>query len=273
MNRFYGLITVVLVLASCSEPVQEESATENSPRPEDKRVRENTLLSDRDTITGINLLYFSQDMLYAIRAEEDYAPYIDTLASLNEAYMVEQLNTEPKKKAFWLNVYNGLVQYQLEEDSATYRNDMKSFFRSKRLTLCARLLSLDDIEHGILRGKGLEGELEAFASSIMLDTLDARVHFTLNCGGGSCPPIAFYKPGHIDNQLEEACDVYLKAESHYDEATNTVYTSAILDWYSEDFGGPEGVLALLEEKGIFPAGSKPKLAFKEFDWGLKSRKF
>ncbi|MBA2304124.1 MAG: DUF547 domain-containing protein [Acidobacteria bacterium] len=53
-----------------------------------------------------------------------------------------------------------------------------------------RVVSLDDIEHRILRP----------------EFKDARVHFAISCASTSCPPLAAepYRAGTLDAQLDAA---------------------------------------------------------------------
>jgi hypothetical protein len=104
---------------------------------------------------------------------------------------------------------------------------------------------LDDIEHGILRRSKVKWSFgyfnklfpSAFEKKHRVDTLDYRIHFSLNCGAISCPPIAFYKPEQLDKQLEVATKVYLSGEAAYNEADNTVALPALMGWFRGDFGG------------------------------------
>lgn len=38
----------------------------------------------------------------------------------------------------------------------------------------------------------------------MLQVVDPRIHFTLNCGAESCPPIGVYDADKLENQLARA---------------------------------------------------------------------
>lgn len=67
--------------------------------------------------------------------------------------------------------------------------------------------------------------------------MDYRTHFALNCGAKSCPPIAFYKPEELNEQLDMAMKVYLQNETTYNQAKNIVELPAIMGWFRRDFGG------------------------------------
>ena len=42
--------------------------------------------------------------------------------------------------------------------------------------------------------------------------LDPRIHFTLNCGATSCPPIRVYSAPNLDSQLNRAAASFLCAD-------------------------------------------------------------
>ena len=42
--------------------------------------------------------------------------------------------------------------------------------------------------------------------------LDPRIHFGLNCGAKSCPPIRVYSPTNLDSQLNRAAASFLCAD-------------------------------------------------------------
>ena len=71
------------------------------------------------------------------------------------------------------------------------------------------ILSLDDIEHGILRRyrqKYSLGYLPQFwvnntIKKLAVHEMDNRIHCALSCGAVSCPAIAFYDAENIDAQL------------------------------------------------------------------------
>ena len=46
---------------------------------------------------------------------------------------------------------------------------------------------------------------------LVLD-LDPRIHFALNCGAKSCPPIRVYSPPNLDSQLNRAAASFLCAD-------------------------------------------------------------
>ena len=103
--------------------------------------------------------------------------------------------------------------------------------------------SLDEIEHGLLRGNrrppyGLrrllrdgDPKLEAAPSRP-----DPRIHFALNCGARSCPPVRTYTAEGVDRELEAATLSYMEAESELDREAGVLTLPGVVKLYRSDFG-------------------------------------
>ena len=102
---------------------------------------------------------------------------------------------------------------------------------------------------------------------------DPRIHFALNCGAASCPPIAAYTADGLDDELDLATASYLESEGEYDPATDTVTVPRMLLWFRGDFGGKRGIFELLREFDCIPADATPSLAYDEYDWRLDRGNF
>jgi hypothetical protein len=228
-----------------------------------------------------DFIYFSQDFLYAVKTESDPQKYIDTLANLNLNQLTTDLNSREKKLAFWLNIYNALAQYYLQNKIEIYKKSKNQFFSQNYIIFGGRKISLDLIENGVLRhskfkyGLGYIGKLfpSEFEKIFRLDTVDSRIHFALNCGANSCPAIAFYKPEEIDEQLNSASMFYLQAETIYDKEKNEIYLPAVMNWFKGDFGGKSGIYIILQKYEIIPQHIRPKIKFKKYDWALNPKKY
>lgn len=235
---------LLLVVSTCSAYGQENSST----------------LFPKDA------LYFSQSFLLAIKTEQPYEVYRDTLAQIDLDKLKNTLNSPEKKLAFWINTYNSLVQAKIRDNPAAFA-DQENFFKTADQKIGGKLFSLDDIETGIMRKKKRK-QNKAFFKSFRVDTVDPRIHFTLNCGATSCPPVAFYSPERLEEELSAAEKSFVSQTSTYDAASNTATISELFSWFAEDFGGNSGVVALLQSLSIVPAGSSPALAYSAYDWHL-----
>lgn len=147
------------------------------------------------------------------------------------------LKTDQQKLAFWLNVYNGMTNYlTIRNKLKQHMKEIPDFFAANRVEIGGYWMSLDDIEHGILR-RNARKHLPAESPILkwQVDQLDYRIHFALNCGALSCPPIAFYQADRIDQQLAMAVDNFVGTEFIVNEVSKTILCSSLFDWYREDF--------------------------------------
>jgi hypothetical protein len=95
--------------------------------------------------------------------------------------------------------------------------------------------------------------------------IDYRIHFALNCGAKSCPPIAFYTADNIEQQLETATLSFLDNETDYLEEKKEVHISRLFLWFLSDFGGKKGIRNILKEK-LHLNTNGFKLVFKKYSW-------
>ncbi len=221
------------------------------------------------------LVQLSQDFMYAAKTHDEITGFVKQLQQLSILQLQGSLKTDEDKKAFWINLYNAYVQVLLKDNPDQYKKRSK-FFGSNQINIAGRRWSLDVIEHGILRRSKIKWSLGYFSKlfanktekRLRVDKLDYRVHFALNCGAKSCPPVAFYKPETINKQLDLATAAYLRGESEYDEKTNMLQLPAILGWFRRDFGGKKNMIKLVKQLDIVPADKNPTIKFKSYDWTL-----
>lgn len=234
-----------------------------------------------DLISSKNaLVKLSQNFIYAAKTNEDAATYMQQLMELPYDSLLKTIVTDDEKKAFWINLYNAFTYTSLHKNPEQYNNRRK-FFGNKNIFIAGKAFSLDKIEHGILRRSKIKWSLGYLnkifpgktEKELRVDTLDYRLHFALNCGAKSCPPIAFYKPETIHLQLETATLTYLSGGAEYDSTTNVLKLPALLSWFRRDFGGKKKIVALLKTKQLLPPTVKPVIHFKQYDWTLYSDNF
>ena len=91
--------------------------------------------------------------------------------------------------------------------------------------------------------------------------LDNRIHFALNCGAESCPPVLFYTADNINVELNIATNNFVNSsEVKYDKSRNSLHISKIFHWYKGDFGGKSGVVDLLKKFKAIPMDvNKPSI--------------
>jgi hypothetical protein len=225
----------------------------------------------------------------ALRHSEAYADYQEECLAALRHFEPESLPTENSRRAFWINLYNALVldaviTFGVKSSVTEGRLGILAFFRRAAYVIDGRRVSLEDIEHGILRGNRGNPYVPGphFASDdprlAWSLPLDPRLHFALNCGGRSCPPIRFYAAEKLDAQLDLAGRGFVDASVEIRPEKNQVQLSRILSWYAKDFGGREGVLHFLiahlpddqRRDFLIKAGGTARLKYTPYDWGLNS---
>lgn len=220
------------------------------------------------------LIKISQQLLLAAKTNEATDSFEKLLRAADHTEL-KLLVSDNEKKAFWLNIYNAYTQLLLQRNPDAYKN-RSQFFNAEAINISGRMLSLDDIEHGLLRRSKVKWALgylnkwfpEKFEKENRVSRVDYRIHFALNCGAKSCPPIAFYDPGNLDQQLDLATRSYLHGEAEYNDTTNTVKLPATMSWFRGDFGGKKKVLGLLKKLKIIPADKHPAIVYKKYDWNI-----
>ena len=65
----------------------------------------------------ISCIKLSQNFLYAAKTGDSTKTYIDSLNNTDESALLTELNTDQKRLAFWLNIYNGFTQVFLKKRS------------------------------------------------------------------------------------------------------------------------------------------------------------
>lgn len=226
----------------------------------------------------------------ALRHSPDYAAFRrDDLARLH-TFQPAALADEAAQRAFWINLYNLLVldaviAWDVRDSVGAGRLGLLTFFRRAAYGVNGRRLSLDDIEHGILRanrghpyvpGPHFTGDDPRRAWIL---PLDPRLHFALNCGGVSCPPIRAYDGPQLDAQLSLAARGFLDSSVSVDPAAGTVTFSELLKWYEGDFGGRAALLAFVaahlpddaRRAYIEEENGRYRLRYTPYDWSLNAR--
>jgi len=223
----------------------------------------------------------SQQFLYAARTgDADAAKYIDTLTGASIDELEKQLDSDDKRKAFWINLYNAYTQYELRKNPGQYK-ERNTFFGSKFISIGGNAISLDKVEHGLLRrsrvkwGLGYLGKWfpSGFEKKFRVQKLDNRIHWALNCGAKSCPPIAFYDPAKLEKQLDLAQKAFLKSDCIYKPNENKVLVPKIFSWFRGDFGGKKGMQKILKTVGVLPADANPEIEYLDYSWDLYLDKF
>lgn len=203
-------------------------------------------------------------------AESDQdATVTEELRRVDPERVLERLGETDPCKAFWLNVYNAGIQVLLTNRNESHGEE--GYF-DEPIEIALTELSLNDIEHGILRngdpsGLGYEPTgPERFLTAAGPGETDPRIHFALNCGAKSCPPIRCYTAADIDRQLDVATESYVAGSIDYDPTGSVVRLPELFGWFSDDFGGEDGVVSFLQSYGAVPDAATPQVEYTAWDW-------
>ncbi|MDX2012339.1 MAG: DUF547 domain-containing protein [Myxococcaceae bacterium] len=224
----------------------------------------------------------AEHALEALRGGPDEAASeaVDGLARVE----LKALKTGPERLTFWLNAYNALFLHarrRLRPTGSVVTNLL--LFERPAWWVGGHLVSLNDVEHGVLRRnqrgwpfvwrrRFSPGDARA---GLLAERLEPRIHFALNCGAVSCPPIRVYRPDALDAQLDLATRGFLTAATRVDRGRNEVTLSALLKLYARDFGsrveavrftarhldGAEGAWLLEHAAAV-------RVRFGHYDWTL-----
>jgi len=215
----------------------------------------------------------SVNLLEAIRSGKEVGTYTQALSQAPLSELVSELANDKQRIAFWVNIYNSYILLTLREEPALYK-DRGAFFSKERISIAGLTLSFDDIEHGILRHSmmkyslGYVGKLfvSDWEESLRVEEVDWRIHFALNCGANSCPPVDVYRSATLETQLDHHSQAYLAANTTYISAKDEVLVTRIMSWFRGDFGGTTGIKEILKGYSLIPQETNPSVAFAEYDW-------
>ncbi len=171
--------------------------------------------------------------------------------------------------AYWLNAYNVFTLHAILAEypiSSVWKTRDGQFFQRRRHGADRRAVSLDDIEHEILRGEFRE----------------PRIHFAINCGSNGCPALrpAAYVGEDLQATLRGATEQFLANEwnCRIDHAARRVAVSRIFKMYAADFAGAQGtthdyrlgVLRFVAQHADVPFEqiADYEVSYNTYDWGL-----
>ena len=200
-------------------------------------------------------------------ARLDYPKLVGQQQAGLKSYIQAASKTDParldraEQMAFWINLYNAVT---LDAVLARYPvasiNDVDikladgssggGPWQAKLVQVSGVDLSLDDIENKIVRPL----------------YKDPRAHYALNCLSVGCPnlrPVAL-TGSNIEAELEAAARAYVNDPRGISFADGKVTGSSIYEWFVDDFGGFDGVVAHMTKYAADPLKAK-LAAVKRFD--------
>lgn len=156
--------------------------------------------------------------------------------------------------AYFINAYNA-VTVKLILDNYPLKSIRKLItpWRFKRFNLNGEKVSLNHIEHDILRKMG-----------------EPRIHFAINCASASCPKLlnkAFYSHS-MEKQLEAVTKDFINDKKRNLIGEKEMSVSRIFQWFVGDFGTKKERHAFIRRYAQEPVAKNAKLRFLNYDWSL-----
>ena len=227
----------------------------------------------------VSLEVLSQQLLTTIKNNESTEELEKQLKNISIKRIYKELETDEQKLAFWVNIYNAFIQIKLNNDSTLYENRGK-FFSMDQIDLAGTIFSFEQIEHGIIRRSqkpaGLGYIKKLFPGvqerKLRVSSRNYRVHFALNCGAKSCPPVGIYSSANLNAEFDYMTKRFLSKNTSYNEDTNTVTTTTLFSWFRGDFGGLDCVKEILVKNKLITS-SDVDLKFSDYDWTLLTNQF
>ena len=249
----------------------------------DELLREHVYMTHQRQTSRVNYSGFT---LYYGQLQK----YLSQVSAVKESDFLDW--DKPEQLAFLINAYNAFtVEMILRSYSSiaslrayapaniAWKSRLISMLINQRklkfIPLFGEILSLDDIEEGMIRKPGNYDE--------------PRIHFALNRASIDCPALLnrAYNGIELEHQLEAATRAFLadRLRNRLNEKVYRLEVSKIFDWYSADFARSwHGWTSLIDffshyrdsladtpqARDLFSAGNL-EIQFLEFDWMLNEK--
>jgi hypothetical protein len=186
--------------------------------------------------------------------------YLDQLAGVDPDGLADK-----ERFAFYTNAYNAwtlkliLDHYPGIQSIKDTGRLWQSPWKKKIARIDGGLLSLDEIEHDILRAR----------------YRDPRVHFAVNCASKGCPPL-YGEPftgRDLDRQLDHVTRAFINDPARYRLEGDTLHVSRIFKWFAEDFNDdPVGFFKTYAEEPLRSqldaVPGNVRVTYLDYDWSL-----
>ncbi|MGD9075726.1 MAG: DUF547 domain-containing protein [Desulfobacteraceae bacterium] len=220
-----------------------------------------------------NSVYAELLMKYVNEGVVDYQGFKNEEGKLDQYLKVLEKTDSSKLSrneqfAFYINAYNAwtikliLSGYPGVKSIKEFGSIFKSPWKKKLARIDGDLVTLDYIEHGILRP----------------EHKDPRVHFAINCASKGCPPLRSepYRGDVLDQQLNEMARAFINNPKHNRLEGKKLYVSSIFKWFKQDFN--DDIIGFFQEyaqgdlkKGLDSNWEEIKVKYLSYDWSLNGK--
>lgn len=272
----FPVCLVSLTLVACSLSPRPASTTPPSAEAgASAQATARPFDQDHALWSGILQRYVRADRFAYGELAREPEPLRRYLAELR-AVTPEQLSswTREQQYAFWVNAYNAHTVAKVVDNwpLESIRKLDKAFglntvFDQAWIPMGAHhpekkgaQLSLNDIEHGILRPR----------------FTDARVHAAINCASEGCPPLLAeaFVAARLEEQLESQMRAFVNdpSRNRFDHEQGEASISEVFKWFAEDFERDAGsvrdylIRFAAAEQADFLRGAK--IRYLDYSWDL-----
>ncbi len=234
-------------------------------------LAENVVMAADSSASAVNYTEFGAD-------RATLKSYLDAMSKVSRTEF--DAWQKPDQLAFLINAYNAwtveliLTRYPKLTSIKELGSLTQSPWQKTFIPLLGETVSLDNIEHDMIRGSGRYN--------------DPRIHFGVNCASIGCPALLneAFVGGKLDQQLEQMTKGFLSDQKRNRVANGKLAISSIFNWYGGDFEqgwrGSERLEDFLllygDSLGLSAADKKTlsagemEIAFLEYDWRLNDSK-
>jgi hypothetical protein len=253
--RYYKLgisLALILMFSWTLSPITPPIVADEAPfwQAYDDLLKKGT---QQQTYYGIDTVLVDYDLW------RDNPLYLNQITKL-ELFNPETLESKEEKLAYWINVYNiAAIKLVLDKSIKNSVKERSTFLSTvwniPIISIYGKIYSLGEIEHDILR------ELD-----------EPRIHFAIVCASLSCPDLRneAYTASRIYSQLKDQELEFLSNPTKGMKVVQnreTVLISEIFKWFKSDFGGRDGVQALLKRHSKNDISMK-QIGYLTYNWKL-----
>ena len=221
---------------------------------------------------GVNLVHYAK---WKAEGHTALKAYLGRLEATDVAAL-----DRPEQFAFWANLYNAktidvvldhypvksIREISINEGLFGFLKTTAGFggpWKAKIMTVGGQRLSLDDVEHAILR--------PVFK--------DPRVHYAVNCASIGCPNLGreAFTGARLEALLDAGAYAFVNRDGAKVISGGKLKTSSIYDWFAMDFGGSASSVIAHVKKYAKPElreklGKVNSIADYSYDWSLNDVK-
>ncbi|NGX83480.1 DUF547 domain-containing protein [Aequorivita sp. KMM 9714] len=194
----------------------------------------------------------------------DYIGFSKDEAKLNDYLKMLSLNhpnstwSKPEILAYYINLYNAAtIKLIIENYPVKSIKDISRPWSKNRVLIGSEMISLNNIEHGILRKMN-----------------EPRIHFALNCASISCPKLLneAFTADKIQQQLEQVTNEFINSKEN-NISISEAKISSIFKWYKNDFivNEKKDLIGFINQYSKVKINSNATISYLDYNWNLNEK--